>query len=86
MDAHHQGVRKTWQIDGSKVSLTNPAWRPALLSLVDKIAQDMKLGVDGKVETRLYKLLLYEVGGFFKSHRDTEKEPRMFGTLVGGGG
>lgn len=31
----------------------------------------------------LYKmLLLYEEGGHFKKHRDTEKEANMFGTLV----
>jgi hypothetical protein len=30
----------------------------------------------------LYKLLLYETGGKFLPHRDTEKSPGMFGTLV----
>jgi hypothetical protein len=30
----------------------------------------------------LYKLLLYEEGGFFKTHRDTEKADGMFATLV----
>jgi hypothetical protein len=47
------------------------------------VAQAVKdLGV--KVETRAerYKLLLYEEGAFFKAHRDTEKVPGMFGTLV----
>ena len=34
------------------------------------------------VEARLYKLVLYEEGGFFKAHKDTEKEPGMFATLV----
>ena len=34
------------------------------------------------MEARLYKLLVYEAGGHFKSHRDTEKEPGMFGTLL----
>jgi len=28
------------------------------------------------------KLLVYEKGGFFVSHRDSEKAPRMVGTLV----
>lgn len=43
------------------------------------------LGVPGGgagIEARLYKLLVYERGGHFKSHRDTEKEPGMFGTLL----
>ena len=30
----------------------------------------------------MHKLLLYEPGGFFVGHRDTEKLPGMFGTLV----
>lgn len=29
-----------------------------------------------------YKLLLYEEGAFFKAHKDSEKTPGMFGTLV----
>lgn len=29
-----------------------------------------------------YKLLLYEEGAFFKAHKDSEKVPGMFGTLV----
>ena len=35
-----------------------------------------------QVEARLYKMVLYEEGGFFKAHKDTEKEPGMFATLV----
>lgn len=34
------------------------------------------------MDANLYKLRLYEEGGHFKKHRDTEKEPGMFGTLV----
>ena len=40
------------------------------------------LGVDGPVSAEFYKLLLYEEGGFFLGHRDTEKTPGMFATLV----
>jgi hypothetical protein len=29
-----------------------------------------------------YKLVLYEDGGFFKPHKDSEKEPGMFASLV----
>ncbi|CAM6094926.1 unnamed protein product [Calypogeia fissa] len=35
-----------------------------------------------RVEAHLYKLLLYEKGGQFKMHRDTEKEKGMFATMV----
>jgi hypothetical protein len=34
------------------------------------------------IEAHLYKLLLYEQGGHFAAHQDTEKERGMIGTLV----
>ena len=37
---------------------------------------------EGSLTAELYKGLLYDVGGFFISHRDTEKSDRMVGTLV----
>ena len=40
------------------------------------------LGVKGPVTAELYKLLVYDKGSFFVSHRDTEKAPGMFATLV----
>ena len=40
------------------------------------------LGVTGRVAAELYKLLIYDEGSFFVSHRDTEKAPGMFATLV----
>ncbi len=40
------------------------------------------LGVDGEVRAELYKLLVYAAGDFFVEHRDTEKAPGMFATLV----
>ncbi|WP_462323110.1 2OG-Fe(II) oxygenase, partial [Halochromatium sp.] len=40
------------------------------------------LGAHGEIEAELYKLLIYDAGSFFVSHRDTEKSPGMFATLV----
>jgi predicted 2-oxoglutarate/Fe(II)-dependent dioxygenase YbiX len=40
------------------------------------------LGVMAPVVAELYKLLVYDTGSFFVKHRDTEKTPRMFATLV----
>lgn len=37
---------------------------------------------DITVTSKLYKLLFYEPGGHFKPHRDTEKHPGMFATLI----
>ena len=45
----------------------------------------MKAGLgcdDAIVSAELYKLLVYDRGGFFLAHRDTEKADGMFGTLV----
>jgi hypothetical protein len=40
------------------------------------------LGVTGPVTARFYKLLVYDQGSFFVSHRDTEKSAGMFATLL----
>ena len=40
------------------------------------------LGVDTPITAEFYKLLLYDEGSFFIDHRDTEKTPGMFATLV----
>lgn len=61
--------------------MKNPAWKSALKKLVQQAAES--LGVTPSlVAAELYKLLLYEEGGFFKKHRDTEKADGMFATLV----
>ena len=35
-----------------------------------------------RLEARLYKLLVYEKGGFFLPHRDSEKHDRMVASLI----
>lgn len=42
---------------------------------------DRQYGATG-LQVRPYKFLLYGPGGHFKMHRDTEKEDRMFATMV----
>lgn len=73
-------VRRVWQLEPSQFGLRHAAWNEALANAVDAIKDD--LGIRGKVTAELYKLLVYEKGSFFKPHRDSEKTPRMFGTLV----
>jgi predicted 2-oxoglutarate/Fe(II)-dependent dioxygenase YbiX len=73
-------VRRVWQSDSKQFDLRNTAWNDAVASVVDAVKRD--LGIRGKVTAELYKLLVYEKGSFFRPHRDTEKTPGMFGTLV----
>jgi hypothetical protein len=74
-------IRNSLQVDSAKVTFANPEWTTAMRDLVNVVAQ--RLGADEDfVDFSLYKLLLYEAGGHFKAHRDTEKAAGMFGTLV----
>jgi predicted 2-oxoglutarate/Fe(II)-dependent dioxygenase YbiX len=73
-------VRNTWQLAPTQFQLTNTEWTSFLKEIVGEIRSG--LGVNKKIEAHLYKLLLYEPGSFFKPHVDTEKEDKMFATLV----
>ncbi|KAJ3317388.1 hypothetical protein HDU76_001200 [Blyttiomyces sp. JEL0837] len=74
-------VRNALQADAQLVH-TSAKWNEAVQKLVSETVIQA-LGIAGKVvEARLYKLVLYETGGFFLRHQDTEKEGGMFGTLV----
>lgn len=73
-------VRRVWQLEPTQFTLRNDAWNEALAGVVDAVKRD--LGIRGNVSAELYKLLVYEKGSFFKPHRDSEKVPGMFGTLV----
>ncbi|MCX7099010.1 MAG: 2OG-Fe(II) oxygenase [Methylococcales bacterium] len=73
-------VRRTWQIDARQVSLKGKHWPDNLHTIVRRCAEG--LGVSGEVQAELYKMLVYDAGSFFVSHRDTEKAPGMFATLV----
>ncbi len=50
--------------------------------LVEKVKEGFGLPLESQVEAKLYKLLVYESGGKFDKHHDTEKEHGMFGTMV----
>jgi len=73
-------VRRTWQIEAHRVTLGGKHWQDNLNDIVDRVATG--LGVAGGVSAELYKLLVYDAGSFFVSHRDTEKADGMFATLV----
>jgi len=74
-------VRKVWQIAPGKIKLGGKGWAAHFNQMVARAAAD--LGCEGvAVSAEFYKLLIYDEGGFFVAHRDSEKTGGMFGTLV----
>src|SRR5215510_7696549 len=76
-------VRQVWELDPEQFQLTNPKWEELLLDVTDRVREALGLGRRTLVP-HLYKLLVYEEGDFFLSHRDGEKLDRMVATLVVG--
>lgn len=75
-------VRRVWQLEPSQFTLRNAAWTDHVAAMVAEVRREF--GISQKVNAELYKLLIYEKGSFFAPHRDTEKTPGMFATLVVG--
>eukprot|EP00976_Prorocentrum_cordatum_P049556 999829-Prorocentrum_minimum.AAC.7 len=75
-----KSVRNAQRICPPHLAFDNPAWA----QLVNKLAQGAKkeLGVLQGVTAELHNLLVYSKGGHFSRHRDSEKCPGMFGTLI----
>ena len=73
-------VRRTWQIGADRVRIAGKHWPDTIKSILVRVAEG--LGVADPVEAELYKVLIYDQGSFFVPHRDTEKAPGMFATLV----
>ena len=77
---YDEKVRRTWQIEATRVRISGRHWEQGLNAMVAQAAEG--LGVPEPVQVEFYKLLVYGEGDFFVSHRDTEKAAGMFGTLV----
>jgi 2OG-Fe(II) oxygenase superfamily len=73
-------VRRTWQIGPDRVHIQGRHWDRTLAAIVDRVADG--LGVGEPIDAEFYKLLIYDEGSFFVGHRDTEKAPGMFATMV----
>jgi len=74
-------VRQTWELDPNQFQLKNPKWEELIEEIVANVQRELGLE-DCKLTAHLYKLLVYEKGGFFLPHRDGEKLDRMVATLV----
>jgi hypothetical protein len=78
---HDEAVRKTWQLPPAKVQIGGRSWETSFQQILATVTEG--LGCEGmNVTAEFHKLLVYDAGGFFKAHRDTEKAEGMFGTLV----
>jgi predicted 2-oxoglutarate/Fe(II)-dependent dioxygenase YbiX len=77
VDTH---VRRVWQLEPRQFTLHNSAWAPFVDGIVETVRKEF--GIRKNVQHELYKLLIYEQGSFFAPHRDSEKTPGMFATLV----
>jgi hypothetical protein len=74
-------IRKVWQIAPGNAKIGGKSWAANFDNILSKVKAG--LGCDDAIVTaELYKLLVYDRGGFFLAHRDTEKTDGMFGTLV----
>lgn len=74
-------VRDCWQIDSSAFDLGGRGWTASFERIMREVADGLGCPSE-RLEARPYKLLIYEPGGFFTPHRDTEKQAGMIGTLV----
>jgi len=74
-------VRNVWQIAPGKVKIGGKSWAANFENILSKVRAGLGCD-DASVSAELYKLLVYDRGGFFLPHRDTEKTYGMFGTLV----
>ena len=73
-------VRDCRQVDAERIRLGGEGWPDTLSSILDEVSAGLGCPT-GRLEARLYKLLIYETGGFFAEHRDTEKSDGMVATL-----
>jgi hypothetical protein len=76
-----ESVRKVWQLPPNKVLLGGKSWAVNFEGILKQAA--IGLGCEATaVAAELYKLLVYDEGGFFLAHRDTEKvEARWFADI-----
>ncbi|KAG2385769.1 hypothetical protein C9374_002918 [Naegleria lovaniensis] len=74
---------KIMAIRSNNFRIINPKWNNLITDLVNtNVKKELGIGPEKTITFSLYKMLLYEPGGFFDFHRDSEKEDGMIATLV----
>lgn len=62
-------VHCTWQLSPQQFFINNTEWSKELKTLLEEVKADLGCHDNMTVTCELYKLLLYEPGGFFKVSR-----------------
>ncbi len=73
-------VRDCRQIAADRIRVGGTPWPATLDGILDAVSTGLGCPA-GRLKAKLYKLLIYDRGGFFAAHRDTEKVDGMIGTL-----
>ena len=76
-----RSVRDCRQIAPGRIDVGGRTWGETLDDILVRAAEGLGCPKDA-LGAELYKLLIYEPGGFFAPHRDTEKADRMLATLA----
>ena len=76
-----RSVRDCWQLSPDQISVAGETWGETFNRILNRAAEGLGYP-PAAVRAELYKILVYEEGGFFASHRDTEKVTGMVATLV----
>lgn len=75
-------VRDTWEIPASAIRFGSPQWPSAFERALERVARELGLPADARLEAEPHNLLVYAPGQFFAVHQDSEKVDGMLGTLV----
>lgn len=75
-----KAVRSTLELQPDQIELTAP-FQAAIDRAGDQLAEDLGLPRE-RLRLELYKLLIYQRGGFFLPHRDSEKRAGMVASLI----
>ena len=75
-----RSVRDCWQIDAARIRIGGGGWPDTFQGILETVTAGLGCP-SGSLHAEPYKLLIYESGGFFTAHRDSEKADGMIGTL-----
>ncbi len=74
-------VRDCKQFEPEKVRISGKLWEQTFNQILNQATNGLGCP-DDSISAEFYKLLVYDTGGFFSPHRDTEKGDGMVATLV----